>query len=85
MKHFLATCGTFLMLSLGILGAYAVDDSKNKTADKRTQDNLPAQPPKAGTDTVKGSGLKPYDGHKQAPKFKEVPPPPKDKDKDKKK
>lgn len=81
MKRIIAICVAFLAIGVG---AFAQNnDSNGKKAEKKAQDILPAQPPKESSGTVKGSGLKPYDGHTPPPKYKEVPPPPKDKDKKK--
>lgn len=89
MKHFVALCILLVcVLCLSDTSAIAQQNSNSNAssntsgAEKRTQDILPAQPPKESSGTVHGSGLKPSDGHKSHT-YKPVPSPKPDKTKKK--
>lgn len=75
MKHWISTFAAIVAVGLAS-GVQAQDQSKMKDAERRARDQLPAEPPKASTGTVKGPSLtKPDTDRKVEPKFKEVPSP----------
>ena len=83
MKYWITVLVTILFLGLAT-GVNAQDKSKTKDAERRVKEQLPAEPPKETTGTVKGPTLSKPDPNRK-PQPKEEPPPPKVEKKDTKK
>jgi hypothetical protein len=79
MKYLMKITTAIAMMAFAVAAVNA-DDKDQKKKDNGTVDRIrQPDPPKESTGTVKSPTLKPSDGHKSPPKFKEVPPPKTDK------
>ncbi|MEW6002543.1 MAG: hypothetical protein AB1638_07870 [Nitrospirota bacterium] len=75
MKHWMTVFTIIVFLGIAI-NVRAGDETKMKDAEGRVKKQLPAEPPKESTGTVKGPKLtKPDPNRKSEPKFKEPPAP----------